>query len=41
VSDEGKAAIQKEGEVIRAELAQLTTGISKEIASSVLGREVS
>lgn len=41
VSDEGKAAIQKEGDAIRTELAQLTTGISREIASTVLGREVS
>jgi len=41
VGDEGKAAIQKEADAIRAELAQMSTGISREIASAVLGREVS
>lgn len=41
VTDEGKAKIQKEAESIRFELGQLSASLSKEIASKVLGREVS
>lgn len=40
-SEEGKAKIQKEAESIRFELGQLSATLSKEIASKVLGRELS
>jgi len=40
-SDEGKGKIQKEAESIRFELGQLSASLSKEIASKVLGRELS
>ncbi len=41
VSEEGKSKIQKEADSIRFDLGQLSTTLSKEIASTVVGREVS
>lgn len=41
VTDEGKGKIQKEAESIRFDLGQLASTLSKEIATKVIGREVS